>query len=325
MARNRKYFPNKSVLFCTSRTETGLPLVASLYMNFILWGIIARAREQYNVSVCHMIFLGNHFHAILVVQNPEDVSKFIGYVKAESAHAINRLLARPQRTIWQDGYDSPLLLTPQDVIKYIRYIYLNPARANLTESINDYPGVSTWEMFCTGLLTKVCKRLSRDSIEPLWSPALSISEQRRLVELYKTIPGTEHEFALEPNAWMECFPELEDVPAAEINAMIRKEISEEEKQMSKERRAAGKYVLGSTSLRRQSITKEYEPTKRSRRMICICHDRQLRRACIEHFKDLAEIAHQVYQSWKRGELLQRIPAGMFAPNLPLLVSALSLL
>jgi REP element-mobilizing transposase RayT len=293
-------------------------------MNFILWGILARAREQYDVSVCHMIFLGNHLHAILVVKNPEDVSNFMGYVKAESAHAINRLLNRTQRTVWQAGYDSPLLLTPKDVMKYICYLYQNPARANLTESINDYPGVSTWELFCTGVLTKVYKRLSRDSIKPLWNPALSINEQKTLVEHYQNEPGSEHEFVLEPNAWMECFPELEGVSADEINTMLRKEIAEEEKRLSRERRAANKYVIGATALRRQSMTKEYDPTTHGKRMICICHDRGLRKSCIEFFKDLCEEAYQVFESWKQGDLLKRIPPGMFAPRVPLLVSALSI-
>ena len=325
MPKNRKYYPNKSVLLCTTRTETGLPLVPSLNMNFIIWGILARARERYDISVCHFIFLGNHFHMIIVVRNPNDVSNFIGYVKAETAHAINRLLARPQRTVWQDGYDSPILLTPRDVMKYIRYIYLNPARANLTESIDDYPGVSSWELHKKGIYTRVCKRLSRDSINPLWNPALSIAEQRRLVDTYQSQAGTEHEFVLEADAWMECFPELEGVSASEINRELLKEIASEEKLLSKERREAKQSVIGATTLRRQSMTKEHEPKKRSRRMICICHDRTLRRACIEFFKRLCEEAREVYEAWKRGELLKRVPAGMFAPRVPSLESKLALL
>ena len=324
MPKNRKYFPNKSVVLCATRTETGLPLVPSLNLNFILWGILARAQEQFDVSVCHFVFLGNHFHMMLVVRNPSDVSKFIGYIKAESAHAVNRLLARPQRTIWQDGYDSPLLLTPKDAMKYIRYIYLNPARADLSESIYNYAGISSWEMFTSGNHTKSCKRLSRDSIKPLWSPALSINEQKRLVETYQEEAGTKHEFKLEPNAWMECFPELKEVMEFELNTQLKMEIEHEEKRLVKERRAAKRQAIGVTTLRRQSMTKEYEPSKRSRRMICISHDRELRHACIEKVKALSEKCREVYQAWKRGEVVERIPAGMFAPHMPVLVSALSL-
>lgn len=323
MPRNRKYFENRSVVLCTSRTETGLPLVPSLNMNYLLWGILGRAKEQFDVSVCHFVFLGNHFHMLLVVKNPSDVSKFIGYIKAESAHAVNRLLGRAQRTIWQDGYDSPQLLTPSDVRKYIRYIYLNPARAHLSDSISNYAGISSWEMYTTGNYRRVCKRIARDSIEKLWSPALSINEQSRIVKQYEAEPSATHVFDLEPDAWMNCFGELDRCDALLVNSLLRKEICQEENTIKRQRRKDNMRVLGRTTLRRQSMTKEHEPCKRSRRMICICHDRELRRACIARFKALAERCREVYEAWKCGDLSKRMPAGMFAPAVPVLISALA--
>jgi REP element-mobilizing transposase RayT len=133
MPRNRKYFANKTVLFVTSRAEEGLPFPCNAVMNLILWGILARAREKHQIKVCHFIFLANHLHMLLVVENPEHVSSFVGYIKCESAHAVNRLLGRRKRTIWEDGYDSPVVLTPDSALNCIGYIYGNPARANLVD------------------------------------------------------------------------------------------------------------------------------------------------------------------------------------------------
>ena len=99
MARNRKYYPNRTVLLVSSRIEEGLPIVPSLNLNFIVWGILARAQSMYGVQVCHFVIMSNHFHMLLVVQDPEAVSDFLGYVKAEIAHAINRLQGRRQKTI----------------------------------------------------------------------------------------------------------------------------------------------------------------------------------------------------------------------------------
>ena len=70
MPENRKYFTHQSVLFCTARTEVGLPLVASHCMNFILWGILARAKELYAVKVCHFVFMANHLHMVIVYPVP---------------------------------------------------------------------------------------------------------------------------------------------------------------------------------------------------------------------------------------------------------------
>ena len=309
----------------TSRTETGLPLPPTGVVNHLLWGILARGQERYSVKVCHFIFLANHFHMLLVVETPEDVSNFVGYVKCESAHAVNRLLGRRQRTIWLDGYDSPILLTATDAMHYIRYIYLNASRANLEESINVYPGVSSWEMYVSGGHSKNCHRVSRDSIQELVSPQLSINEQRKLLCEYEKLPGSRHVFELAPNAWMDCFDEVNPAEAKEINSKIIEEIREEELILAKKRRKNKQRVIGSTALRRQSMNVEYEPKKYSPRMICVSEDKALRKSFIETFKLLVAEARRVYESWRIGDTRKRIPPGMFAPRMPTLVSALPVL
>ena len=173
MARNRKYFPHNSVIYVTARTEVGLPLVATHFINFFIWGILAKARSMYDVKVCHFLFMYNHLHMVLVVDNPEHVSEFMGYVKGETAHAVNRLLGRRQRTIWCKGYDSPLLLTPEDVKKYIRYTYLNPVKASLVDLVKEYPGVSSWDMFVTKNHKSHYRKTDRNNIKPLGTSGLS--------------------------------------------------------------------------------------------------------------------------------------------------------
>lgn len=106
MPENRKYFVNRSVHLVTSRTEEGLPIVASFLLNFIIWGILARARGKFRVRICHFVFLANHFHMLIVVDNPEHVPAFVGYVKCEIAHAINRLLGRRRKTIWMECFQG---------------------------------------------------------------------------------------------------------------------------------------------------------------------------------------------------------------------------
>jgi REP element-mobilizing transposase RayT/disulfide oxidoreductase YuzD len=323
MPENRKYYPHNAVLLVTSRTEEGLPIVPTLIMNFLIWGILARARTMYRVKVCHFLFMANHFHMILVVDNPEHVSEFIGYVKAETAHAINKLLGRRKKRIWDDGYDSPMILTLEDVLKYIRYIYLNPARANLVESIKDYPGVSSWQMFVTSTVKSKHKRQHRSSIKAFSIPALSINEQKEYLKILEGRKYPEYEFILEPFAWVECFTELKNENLEKIKNDLISDIHKEELRLSKLRKEQGKEVIGSTILRRQSMAREYQPTKFSRRMICLCSEKELRKAFIATFRDLCDKARKIYQLWKRGEVHLKIPPGLFAPRVPNLVSAIS--
>ena len=165
----RKYFPHNSVIFCTSRIEQGLPLVCTHNLNFIINGILAKATSIYNVEVNHHIFMSNHFHIILRVINPEDVQAFFRYIKTEIAHAVNRLLGRRKRTVWVDRYDSPIVLDAEKLLHLVTYLYLNPVKANLVESIDHYPGVSSWKMFKddvlkSSLVTVFKKRFLKSSL-----------------------------------------------------------------------------------------------------------------------------------------------------------------
>lgn len=319
MPKNRKYFPHKSVLFVTSRTEEGLPLVPTHNLNFIIYGILAKAGTMYDVKVCHFLFMSNHFHMILVVQNPEHVSEYMRYVKGEIAHAINLLLGRRQRTIWKHGYDSPILLTSDDVLRYINYIYLNPVKAGLVDSIDDYPGVSSWNMYISGRYAHKYKHLRRTSIDKLISPALPVNEQKRIVEHYSSdkVQGFEQTLVIEPYAWVDSF--AGDISIEEAKLYTLSKIKEEQS-LYKSRR--DKPVIGQTALRRGSMIKDHTPNKHTRRMICICYDKEYRKGFIEHFKSLCEMAKVAYESWKKGDFSIKIPPGLFSPRPVSLASAL---
>jgi REP element-mobilizing transposase RayT len=322
MPSPRKYYPHDAALFITSRTEEGLPFVASYLLNFIIEGILARATSMYDITLCHYLFMANHFHMLAVVKNPERVDDFIGYVKAETAHAINRLLGRRQKTVWQAGYDSVIQLTAEDTMNKIQYLYNNAAKANLVESINDYPGLSSWKAFKSGSHSKECKRVSRNSITPLPAPAVSIAEQLRLKESYKRRSGKKYILKLEPNAWMDCFPETRGIKAEVLNAELFERIETQDTAYSAIRKKDGRRVIGATALRRASMLVEYTPKTYGSKKVFSCADPDLRASFREHYKHLCALAREAYLAWKQGDFSFKIPPGMLAPRVPALVSAL---
>ena len=318
MPRNRKYFRHGDALLVTSRTEEGLPLVPSHNLNFIIWGILAKARSMYRVKICHFLFMSNHFHMILVVDTPEDISSFVGYVKGEIAHAINKLLGRRQKTIWQSGYDSPILLEPEDVERYIDYIYLNPVKAGLVHSIEEFPGVSSWQMFSSGCYKRNHKKLNRTDLWMLPAASLGVNEQKRIVSAYEKLESPKYELVIEPFAY------LKDGQQCFSRETIINRISNRERIIKDDRKSRKEEVFGATKLRRESMLKEYIPKKYSKRMICISSNKQHRNAFIGFFKSLSEQAALIYQSWKRGDFSLRLPPGLFYPSMPSLCSVVCL-
>lgn len=310
MPRNRKVFIHKQVLFLTTRMETGLPLVPNKLINTILWSILSRAAHLYDVKICHFIFMSNHFHMLVVVNDPEHLPRFMRHIKTESAHAVNRLIGRSQRTVWLSGYDSPPILTLSDCLRYIKYIYLNPVRANLVESIDDYPGVSSWQMFKTQMCQINCFKIRRETIEPLHKTRLSKSEANACLNEILDKNGGEQTFFLEPFAFMECFDSSGEYCQDSVQKAIYSSVIEEQSLLSLKRKFP---ILGVNKLIHQDIDARYEPRLKGKKMICISSDVRRRKNYISWFKNLSKIARSAYSTLiATGTIL--FPPGVFMPG-----------
>jgi hypothetical protein len=87
-----------------------------------------------------MIVEGTHIHLVLVVIDPDDINAFFRHLKTESADMINGLLGRNNRTLWCEGYDSLIVLSPERALMAIACLYANPAQDNFETSIDRYQG-----------------------------------------------------------------------------------------------------------------------------------------------------------------------------------------
>ena len=313
MPPNPKVFFPKTAVFVTSRVEEGLPFVCSLHLRAILWGILARASSMYQVKVCHFLWMANHLHLLIVVDNPEHVKDFVGYIKTESAHAVNRLMGRRRRTVWCEGYDSPTLLTTKEVLRYILYTYSNPARADLEETIEKYPGLNSWSMYMDNKSTKRCPWIRRPAVPQIGHMKLTAYEQKELKKELIKHSTISHEFVLEPDAWMVCFAESRVWDPQEVRAELARELRKAELQCKKERKGN---VIGTKALMCQSMDKPYTPSKHANKTLCLCSDLSLRKSFILLCRVLFAMAREVYENWKRGDFSVPFPPGLFAPSLP---------
>ncbi len=286
-------------------------MVASPVMRFILLGILAAAQSKYPVKICHFVVMGNHVHLLLVVDNPQNVADFVGYFKRESSHAINNLLGRDKHTVWAKGYDSPPILDAAKAFETIAYIYTNPARANLVESIQDYPNLSSWEAFRFGGCEATYKRIPREAIPKLVRNKITIRDENILIHNLLLEASEEYSLIIEPDAWMHCFPEtcVAD-PLLMTNNLIQ-QVQRLESALSATRN--GK-VLGPETLLSQGFNKPYNPEKHSPRMMCLSTHRLLRVQFIDWFKELVINARKLRQSLTAIEWLKRLPPGFFLPG-----------
>jgi hypothetical protein len=320
--KKMKYHPHGSVLFCTFSVEEGLLLLANPLCELIIQSCLVAARTLYPVKVCHIVVEATHVHMLLVVDNPDDVPNFIKHFKTESAHMINGLLGRNKRTVWCEGYDSPIVLSPLRALAAIAYMYANPAKDNLETSIDRYPGFSTWGMLRSGEHTRQWKRVRRYQFLEL---ARDSHNLRGYTKMAEAIRGDSEEvlpFELEPNAWMEAFGYTDSQVQANINEVLIRRVRKLEERAEAIRQRDKTRVIGRERLTKQLFDLTYRPRRSGKRMWCLSEKRRERMKFISFFKELMDEARDIRERWALGEIGLSYPPGLHPPSMPKLANAL---
>ena len=320
MPSPRKYHPHRSVLFVTLSVEEGLLLLANPLCEAIVKSCLARAQALHPIRICHFVVQSTHVHLIIVVENPADVPSFVSRFKTESAHMINRVLGRPKRTVWCDGYDSPVVLSPTRALIAIAYLYANPAKDNLEDSIEQYPGLSSWRMFRDGVHQKLWKRLHRPAFRALTKDSHNLRGYTKEAARLDASSEELHTFRIEPNAWMEAFGITSAQEQQEINTRLVERVRCLEERARAKRKGS---VMGRARLISRPIDKYYQPQRSGRRMWCLSESKALRRSFIGHLKVLIHEAKRIYRKWFVGDFSEPYPLGLYPPLMPKLAEPLT--
>ena len=319
-----KYHPHNAVLFVTLSLEEGLLLLSNPLIEQLLKSCLARAQFLYPVVVNHFLFESTHLHMLLTVDNPDHVSSFIRHFKTDSAHMLNSILGRDKRTVWCDGYDSPVVLTFARAIMVIAYIYSNPAKDNLVDSIDEYPGVSSWKMWQRGEVAKKWPYLRRPQFRALPHQSHSYSGYSREAERILSETKAVHQFSINPNAWLSAFKITDPVEQAKVNELIVKRVRHLEERAKEARLKEHKRVIGPERLKSQVLDTHYRPKRFGRRMWCLAERRSIRQPFINFLKRLFARAREIRQRWFVGDFSLPYPMGLYPPSMVKLAEPVSI-
>lgn len=318
-----KYHPSGSVLFATFTVEEGLLLLSNPLCQAIIRSCLAAAQLLYPVEISHILVEATHVHLIFTVYNPDDVPAFLRHFKTESAHMLNGILGRKKRTIWCSGYDSPKVLTLTKAIAVISYLYANPAKDNLVQSIDEYPGFSTWKMFRSGQLVKKWKRLRRPQFRELTRDSHNLAGYTREAERLLSDSSEVETFTLKPNAWLEAFGVTDPKEQERMNNKLIERIRTLEERAERKRQREKKRVIGRENLIKQRIDLTYRPSRKGKRMWCLSDRRAVRIRYIQEFKRLRQKARAVLAKWRMGDMSERYPPGLYPPSMPKLANVVA--
>ena len=311
MARLRKLFIHGMLHELTFRTECGLPFPANPLIKYAVESIIARAQELYGVRICGYELMPNHFHFQIVVENPETTPLFVGYIKRETAHMANRLLGRRRRTVWLEGYDSPPILDFEKAIDRFIYGYTNPSKADLEDTIDLYPNTTSWDAFLKGGDELVRNHIPRDLYPQLSVDRISIEEQEALLAKIIEESHCEHSLVIEPDLWLECFPETKGANPEKFKKRIIDGVRAAEDHYRQSRTLP---VKGAEALQLDTIDTDYEPKKWGTKTICLSSVVKLRKKFIKLFRYMSDIADSVSANSRVADYASLFPPGFFSPG-----------
>jgi putative transposase len=89
-------------------------------------------QAQAQVHSIAYVVMPDHFHWLIQLKNESTLSRVMKSVKGYSAKQMSR-------AIWQAGYHDHGVRAEHDLRHIARYIVANPIRANLVQTVGEYP------------------------------------------------------------------------------------------------------------------------------------------------------------------------------------------
>jgi len=314
MPSSPKLFINKQAYLVSTRTEDGLPFIPTVFVNALIQSCLAKAQTLYPITILAYLFMANHFHLVLVAHNPEDVPKFVGHLKQELSHAVNRLLGRKQKTIWKAEYDSPILLSAARCVAEIAYTLTNPCAASLVDMPEDYIGISSLKSLYLDTPTQLSvPTFRRPHFKKLLNPAFPHFEAKEYHQALLKASTSKATVTINPWEIRNVYPEFNDLSIPEVREKILIQLNAQVLKAREDRIRAGKHIVGVKRLSQLSMLLTYTPKKYSRKSICLGSYRYEVDAFLAFFKSLVAEAKEVYQRWKNNDFTVPYPIGLFPP------------
>lgn len=147
------------------------------YSAYLEW--LGEAADKYNCAIHAYVLMTNHVHLLVTPDNKDGVSRMMQFVGRKYVPYINYYYGT-SGSIWEGRYKASLVQEDSYLLSCMRYIELNPVRANMVKS----PSAYRWSSYRANALGKVDKLLT---MHPMYMALGSTVAQRKVayISLFK--------------------------------------------------------------------------------------------------------------------------------------------
>ena len=322
MPRRRRVIVADKPYEVVPRARDCLPLPPNKTTNTIRLGIFGRAQRDDKVTLCNLVCMNSHDHMQVVPRKPKDLPLFYGEILKKTTDSLRALTGNRSLRIWEDRVSVIMLASLESAIDRLVYLFCNPAKARLCDSIDSYRGISSWKAFCSCEATVE----ARVELKVLWHrvedlPQIGTKGLKRADDtryhamLCSSTTGVEHTLVFEPFGWLKCFGITDPAEIEKIRQIVIRRVRAEESKFREERYTKRGGFFCPDTLESQPHLKPHTPKKKERKIFVICGDKDERISWIAFFDAVDERCRACYERAKSGAEA-RWPPGTFMPWLP---------
>ena len=303
MPRRVRFVPEGGALVeVTVRTDQSRMLLRpSPVLNEIVLGVLGRAQRRYEVGCCGVVFMSNHWHALLQVEDALQLSRFMQYCNANLAREVDRLVDW-RHGIWSRRYHAILVSEEEEAqVGRLKYLLSHGVKELLVGRVTDWPGVHSGKAI-----------LERKPLKGLWfSRNQEYAARSRGEDFGRLRYATEEELVLSPlPCWADCTVE-------DYRQRVAGLVEDIESEARAGREARGIEPLGVEAILRQSPHVRPNQTKRSPAPLFHAVAKEVRETFWFAYSMFVAAFREAAERLKAGELsVVRFPVGSFPPGLP---------
>jgi REP element-mobilizing transposase RayT len=312
MSRKPRYVPPGGCLVeVTCRTVHGrLLLRPSREVNETIVGVLGRALERYPLELIAAVFMSNHFHLLVRVDDAQSLAHFMRYLNGNLSREIGRLHGWPQ-TLWGRRYDAILVSEEEKAqVSRLRYLLAHGVKEGLVRRSKDWPGVHCAESLLTGRRLEGC-----------WFDRTREYQARRRGRRFNRYTFAEEmgvEFGKLP-----CWSHLSESQYRSRIGEIVEQIEREANAAPTERGAR----LPSAATCRKRIRRQHPHTRvlgegtRRPAPAVHAHRKRAREKLLRAIADFVAAYRVAARRLREGDRRARFPTGCFPPHLPFVAAA----
>ncbi len=142
MPRKPRFFLANTPVHIVQRGHSQEPVFFedSDYRAYLDW--LAEAAERYECAIHAYVLMTNHTHILATPRKRDSVSRMMQYVGRRYVPHVNDTYGT-SGSIWEGRFKASLIQEEQYLLACMRYIELNPVRANVTAG----PGQYRWSSY----------------------------------------------------------------------------------------------------------------------------------------------------------------------------------